>query len=404
MKRMKLYMDRKKLYIILCIILVCVFSLTLAYAALSVTLNINGNAEVIGSNWDIKFKNPVVKVGSVTSTAPRIVSLNEVEFSTTLNMPGDFYEFTIDIANDGTIDAMIENIRVVSNITENDLKYINALIEYDNGVQVTNKQLLKADSFVRLKCRIEYRKDITASDLPSTSTSLDFTMHFVYSQADDTAFEAGSSSGNQKKVNIISGDLDTIGSEVCIDTECFYVLGSQDDYVMLLTKYNLYVGYVLTDMVGTDETPIYEKISGETGIQNYLARGLVTENGRYKFPMYGGYQFSNNNNSIYNSSDIKLVVDNYGDYLSGLGYTPIQAALMNVSFLDSLGCDIENRTCLTSDYDWLYSTSYWTSLAYDDSSVYVVASTGYILDVNCYVRYAWGVRPTLLFNKSNLLG
>ena len=181
MKRMKLYMDRKKLYIILCIILVCVFSLTLAYAALSVTLNINGNAEVIGSNWDIKFKNPVVKVGSVTSTAPRIVSLNEVEFSTTLNMPGDFYEFTIDIANDGTIDAMIENIRVVSNITENDLKYINALIEYDNGVQVTNKQLLKADSFVRLKCRIEYRKDITASDLPTTSTSLDFTMHFVYS-------------------------------------------------------------------------------------------------------------------------------------------------------------------------------------------------------------------------------
>ena len=42
--------DRKVLYGILCIVLVSVFTLTVAYAALNAVLDISGRAEVYGMN------------------------------------------------------------------------------------------------------------------------------------------------------------------------------------------------------------------------------------------------------------------------------------------------------------------------------------------------------------------
>ena len=58
-------LDRKMLYMILGIILLSVFSLTIVYAALSVTLNITGSTQITASNWDIHLENPEVKSGSV---------------------------------------------------------------------------------------------------------------------------------------------------------------------------------------------------------------------------------------------------------------------------------------------------------------------------------------------------
>ena len=87
----RLDINRKTLYIILCIVLVSAFSLTIAYAALSVTLNITGNAQVVASNWDVHLANPKVANGSATTTVPTITTGKSLTFSTTLNMPGDFY-------------------------------------------------------------------------------------------------------------------------------------------------------------------------------------------------------------------------------------------------------------------------------------------------------------------------
>ena len=101
--------NRKILYIILSIVLILVCTLTMAYAVLSVTLNISGSAEVAASNWDIHFENINVTTGS-SGSVPTIKDNTTVNFTTTLNMPGDYYIFTVDIVNDGSIDAMIYSI------------------------------------------------------------------------------------------------------------------------------------------------------------------------------------------------------------------------------------------------------------------------------------------------------
>ena len=54
--------DRKAMYIVLSIVMVSVLTLTVVYAALSTTLQINGQAEVSAASWDIHLDNVVLKI------------------------------------------------------------------------------------------------------------------------------------------------------------------------------------------------------------------------------------------------------------------------------------------------------------------------------------------------------
>lgn len=181
----KIFSNRKKLSLILSIILICVFSLSLAYAALSTVLNISGSADVVASNWDVHFENIQVNSKSVSGDSPSIVSGTIINFSTNLTTPGDFYEFTVDVVNGGSIDAMINSIEKNPELTTTQAKYLNYIIEYENGSSISSNQLVKADSFVRIKVRVEYRRDIEVSDLPTQNDELNLSIKLNYVQADN---------------------------------------------------------------------------------------------------------------------------------------------------------------------------------------------------------------------------
>ena len=115
-------------------VLILFLLISIGYAALNSTLNINGKSSISKNTWDVHFDNIVVKDGSVEAIKlPTIENNTTVDFEVALNLPGDFYEFTVDVVNNGTIDAMIESITKTPDLTENQLKYINYKIEYQNG-------------------------------------------------------------------------------------------------------------------------------------------------------------------------------------------------------------------------------------------------------------------------------
>ena len=66
--------DRKVLTLGLCLVAVCVFTLTIAYATLNTVLTIQGSAQVTSSNWDVHLANPKVTNGSVTTTVPTLTT------------------------------------------------------------------------------------------------------------------------------------------------------------------------------------------------------------------------------------------------------------------------------------------------------------------------------------------
>ena len=82
---------RKTLYLVLTIVVISVFTLSIAYAAMSAVLEIHGNSEVVASSWDIHLDNIKVTSGSVNSEKPTISGNTTLSFNTTLELPGDFY-------------------------------------------------------------------------------------------------------------------------------------------------------------------------------------------------------------------------------------------------------------------------------------------------------------------------
>ena len=149
--------ERKKSQYIVGIISIIILALTIGYSFLSVHLKVNGLAHVT-LFWDVHFDNIVVNTNSVSlgseDYSPTIDSNNglKLNYKVTLTNPGDFYEFTFDIVNAGTIDAMIDTFEpFILNTPEN----ISYQISYVDDVAIENKQRLKKNSVEKIKVRLE---------------------------------------------------------------------------------------------------------------------------------------------------------------------------------------------------------------------------------------------------------
>ncbi|MBQ3297981.1 MAG: hypothetical protein IJG97_04155 [Bacilli bacterium] len=186
MKKAKIRAKLLLLLLILCI--------SVGYAVLQSDLTINGTAGINNPTWDIHWENVSVTAGSVTGTnvtSPATIdsAKTTVSYSIKLPKPGDFYEFTVDAVNDGTIDAMIDTISYKMNGTEISTlpAYLNYSITYSDGSSLQANQELKASASETYKVRVEFKKDITNEQLPESIQTLNLSFTVNYKQATDAA-------------------------------------------------------------------------------------------------------------------------------------------------------------------------------------------------------------------------
>ena len=190
---MKLKENRKKNIITLLIILIG--SLGIGFALLRTNLTITGTGKIRGNTWNIYFDNIRITNGSVElssgNTIPTIDSITktDITYSITLSEPGDYYEFLVDVINDGSIDAMIDIItnQLNNNPIETLPNYLNYSVSYLDGIKLLKNQYLKAGNTETYKVRMEYKEDLNNEDLPDTPQVLDLHFGVVYIQADDNA-------------------------------------------------------------------------------------------------------------------------------------------------------------------------------------------------------------------------
>ena len=123
-------MSEKSKNILLGVLIVGLVAMTVAYAALSTNLQINGTANVAATTWDIHFANVAVDtantttgldydLGTLDSTALPSASATGTlidDLTVTFNKPGDKLTVNFDIVNAGTIDA--KNTSFVKHITK----------------------------------------------------------------------------------------------------------------------------------------------------------------------------------------------------------------------------------------------------------------------------------------------
>ena len=255
------------------IILIALLFVSLGYAAISTTLKINGTASVKKINWSIYWDNPVVTAGSKINTPPSIgqdqgEQVNtKATWSVSLDIPGDFYEFTIDAVNNGTIDAAISEI----NVTKSNLPdYILFSMTYENGQDVEVGHILSKKSgntptVEKYKVRVEYdRAAATAETINNVSVGGDdyeFTVSITYGFTDENSItkeEAedanilyaiytgvdgeGDCSNNKSPHCEIWDTLLTNFATASEDVTDKYFGGPTDDYRKLRLEYKRYKG------------------------------------------------------------------------------------------------------------------------------------------------------------------
>ena len=193
--------NRKKASLILVILLLMV---SVVYAALSSTLNINGTSKIAATSWDIHFENVQATSNSnVTPTiAPSALPENKavsLTYDVQLVNPGDVYEFSVDVVNGGTIDGMIELFtstikvgdepeEVVSSSTIP--SYLSYSVKYNDNSNIQVNRSLNASTSRTIIVHVELKDDITAEELAELDgTTISLKLGMSYKQKDSTAID-----------------------------------------------------------------------------------------------------------------------------------------------------------------------------------------------------------------------
>ena len=171
------------------LVLVCV-SLGLGYAYLQTDLAIVGVTKLKDNEWNVHFDNVQPVPGSVTPTAePSISELTTVNFSAQLENPGDKYEFYIDVVNSGTIDAMVDSLILLPELTTDQAKYFSYNVIYSDGIEIEKYHLLEAGSTETLKVSFKYLENADTTNYPQADTTFNVSVTVNYIQANDNATE-----------------------------------------------------------------------------------------------------------------------------------------------------------------------------------------------------------------------
>lgn len=167
--------QKNKKIIVVAIALLLVISI--GYAAISTNLQINGTANIAATSWNVYFTNIQTTTGSVTpSTAPTTTgtSTTSLNYTVVLNNPGDFYEFTVDVKNGGTINAKIADNGVTNTaISAADDVYVNYSVTYSGGGTIAaGDKLSKSGATINgvtdtrtIKVRVEFDPEVTPAQL-----------------------------------------------------------------------------------------------------------------------------------------------------------------------------------------------------------------------------------------------
>ena len=378
--------QRREKALVIVVLLVVIAGLTVAFATLSSSLNINGTAYLDAAKWGIRFENlsSPTRVGKATTTGTAKIeetkSAEITDINVSLSTPGDKIVYTVDLVNKGTINAKIDNIEKTV-LTSEQQRYLTFKVTDKDGYEIKQGDILSAGETKKITITIEFIKDLTKEDLPKqTSTiSLSYKLNFVQTDEKTTS---GSQENNFKTYSV--------GDEFCLENECFYVIKDNGTTVDALAKQNVNTETNRQD-ANANTLTFAKRTNGNYGYWTDSSGKLLSKYGT----SYPANVFDNN-------SLLYVPVQNYKTYLKNeLGKTSVDARLITYEELTSLGCNESERTC-TSAPSWVYATKYWTASVYGRNNVWRVRSYGDFGSFNFDESGSFGLRPVITISKSEI--
>ena len=222
--------ERRTKALLLSTLVVVVATLSIAFASLSRTLNINGIGKMDTATWDVRFENlreaKIVR-DAIEVDEPKITDNGGVveNINVKLTKPKDEISYTVDIVNDGTIDAEITMIKDIE-LTDVQKKVFEFKVTYtDTGEVLKDGDLLPKKTTKNITINIKFKDDITEFDLPTESQTINLSYQITYTQYDggNSDLPVGPNTGGE--VEIVGNPVLTPG-EITFDSSTAFFNGT----------------------------------------------------------------------------------------------------------------------------------------------------------------------------------
>ena len=375
-------------------IIVLVLLLTIGFAAVATTLVLNV-AAVIGANqedFDVYFSKASTDVGGTAVINPdtrRIITY------TTKELKGIGEKATLEYTvmnNSSQYDADVSVTFTATNVVD-DKDYTDYYSITRTGFDVGNNTVVRSKKSVDGTIVISLLKPVLED------VEIEFTLTLTVNATE--RIEEGI---YIPLYEIVSGDLDTVGSEVKIADEEFYVIGQEDStHVKLLTKYNLGVGYGTAYESKQDPTAT-AWVSGSTGGAGSIGFASTGYWGT-NVSTYPEYVYTNEKENNNYKTYLAEYIEEYVEYLETYGVR-VTGRLISKEEIETV---VNNGNPLSECYlsscasdltgkEWIHSVSYWTGTASSDDRVWEMRLNGQF-STNFYYSGIFGVRPVIILEK-----
>ena len=351
----------------LSVLILVLVSLSIGYAIISSNLELNGNAKIANMAWQVYFDNVKVTDGSTGLSVPTLsADKTSVSFTTSFTKPTDYYDFTLDLINAGTIAAKVDSV-VLSGLTAEQDVYANYRVTYVGGGEISAGDTLNPGETREIRVRLEMDPDVDGSLLPSTDATLALSARINFVQGEEVKYlmdvikkEAVLDSIASTYVTSSSGiDFSAVSSDT--NGKGVYTLTSSasDKYPIYyyrgaVENNNVIFGAFCWKMVRTTETGGIKLIYNGTPTDGTcVATGADTTIGTSKFndntidPAYDGYMYGNEDNVTAGVSSYGRNISIESGAIFGKSYTYVNGVYT-----------LQDTITLSDDYQNEFKTGY----------------------------------------------
>lgn len=174
--------------VIIGVLAVAILFMSVGFAAYARELTINGTARVGAYKWSVHFveNSYTESTGSVAATS-HTLGETAMTYDVTLNTPGDFYEFTVNVINDGNFNAQLSSI-TLSPLDAAQSKYLTYTLTYENvdytasATGLTYSLPYTGTNTKPVKVRVAYVLPENSADLPTEAVNVSLTATLNYTQ------------------------------------------------------------------------------------------------------------------------------------------------------------------------------------------------------------------------------
>ena len=258
---------KHKTYLLITLIVVCIFlMLGLGYALLSQNLDIKGTG-TITSDWNILITNIVTKEKS--ATASNVTEPTHSGTSATMNakfeLPGDYISYDITVANKGTLNAVLDAIKIK-------MKDQEVFLFDVEGIR--SGEALNVDDEKTFTLTIRYNENLTTTP---DITNIDLSMDLDYLQEGNESNFAGAELPEIDELGITG--IDVVSGETNFKTTIHatnamkYYFSLDNDKWYETTENN----YTIYDLKPNTEYTIYVKAEDVSGEVVFSSKTVKTE-------------------------------------------------------------------------------------------------------------------------------